>query len=42
MVAMQANQLVDTADPVTVSRMLTAVAWQADKVEEKLTSGDQF
>ena len=42
MVAIQANQLVDTADPVTVSRMLTAVAWQADKVEEKLTSGDQF
>jgi membrane protease subunit (stomatin/prohibitin family) len=42
MVAIQANQLIDTADPVTVSRMLTAVAWQADKVEEKLTSGDQF
>ena len=42
MVAIQANQLVDTVDPVTVSRMLTAVAWQADKVEEKLTSGDQF
>jgi membrane protease subunit (stomatin/prohibitin family) len=42
MVVIQANQLVDTADPITVSRMLTAVAWQADKVEEKLTSGDQF
>jgi hypothetical protein len=32
-----------TADPLAISRVLSAVAWQADKVEEKLLGGaDQY
>jgi len=42
MVVVQANQLGDTADPLEVTRVMTAVAWQADKVEEKLGGGDRF
>lgn len=42
MIVVQANQLADTADPLEVTRLLTAVAWQADKVEEKLSGGDEF
>ncbi len=42
MIVVQANQLADTADPLAVTRTMTAVAWQADKVEEKLGSDDQF
>jgi hypothetical protein len=38
-IAIQANQLAASADPLTVSRLLSAVAWQADKVEEKLLGG---
>ena len=40
-VVVQANQLADTLDPLEVSRVLTAIAWQADKVEEKLLGGDE-
>jgi membrane protease subunit (stomatin/prohibitin family) len=39
MIAVQANQLAGTADPLAVSRALSALAWQADKVEEKLLGG---
>jgi hypothetical protein len=42
MVVIQANQLADTADVLEVTRVMTAVAWQADKVEQKLMGGDQF
>ena len=42
MVVVQANQLAHTADPLEVTRVMTAVAWQADKVEEKLGGGDRF
>ena len=42
MVVLQANQLADTLDPLDVSRVLSAIAWQADKVEEKLLKNDQF
>lgn len=42
MVVIQANQLADTADALEVTRLVTAVAWQADKVEEQLAGGDQF
>jgi hypothetical protein len=42
MVVVQANQLADTADPLEISRTISAVAWQADKVEEKLTGGDEY
>ena len=41
-VVIQANQLAETADPMEVMRVLTSVAWQADKVEEKLLGTDQF
>ena len=40
MVIVQANQLSDTADPLEITRTMTALAWQADKVEEKLTGED--
>ncbi len=39
MVVVQANQLVDTMDLLEITRVLSAVAWQADKVEEKLLGG---
>ncbi|MEN1678904.1 MAG: SPFH domain-containing protein [Planctomycetota bacterium] len=42
MIVVRANQLADTADPLEISRLLTAVAWQADRAEEKLTGGDAF
>ncbi|MBW3599881.1 MAG: SPFH domain-containing protein [Planctomycetes bacterium] len=42
MIVVQANQLTDTADPLAITRVLTAVAWQADKVEQKLGGADQF
>jgi hypothetical protein len=42
MVVVQANQLASTADPLAITRIITAVAWQADKVEEKLGGGDRF
>jgi len=42
MVVVQANQLADTADPLEITRLVTAVAWQADRAEEKLTGGDQY
>lgn len=40
-VVIQANELVDTMDLLEVTRVMTAIAWQADKVEEKLTGGDE-
>jgi hypothetical protein len=42
MIVVQANQLADTADPLEITRVITAVAWQADKVEQKLGGGDQY
>jgi len=38
-IEVQANQLAASADPLAISRILSAVAWQADKVEEKLLGG---
>lgn len=40
MIVVQANQLADTADALEVTRLMTAVAWQADKAEETLGGGD--
>jgi hypothetical protein len=40
-VVLQSNHLAQTLDPLEVSRTLSALAWQADKVEEKLTGGDE-
>jgi membrane protease subunit (stomatin/prohibitin family) len=42
MVVVLANQLAATADAAGVTRTVTAIAWQADKAEEKLGTGDQF
>jgi membrane protease subunit (stomatin/prohibitin family) len=42
LVVVQANQLAGTADPLAVTRLVTAVAWQADKAEEKLTGQDAY
>ncbi len=41
MVVIQANELAETADPLEVCRLLTAIAWQADKVEAKLLDEDE-
>lgn len=40
MLVLQANQLAETMNPLDVSRVLSALAWQADKVEQKLIGGD--
>jgi len=40
-VVLQANQMAETLDPLEVSRVLSAVAWQADQVEQKLVGGDE-
>ncbi|HEX4000021.1 MAG TPA: SPFH domain-containing protein [Pirellulales bacterium] len=42
MVVLQGSALADTLTGPAISQMLTAIAWQADKVEEKLTGADQF
>jgi len=36
MITVRANQLADAVDQLEVTKTLTAIAWQADKVEEKL------
>jgi membrane protease subunit (stomatin/prohibitin family) len=41
MVVVQANQLAETADPLEVTRLITGVAWQADKAEEKMVGEDK-
>jgi hypothetical protein len=41
MIVVQANQLAASADALEVTRLITAVAWQADKAEETLGGGDQ-
>jgi hypothetical protein len=40
-VILQANQLADTLTPVEVSKVLSAIAWQADQVEQKLVGSDE-
>jgi membrane protease subunit (stomatin/prohibitin family) len=40
MAVLQANQLASTANLPEVTKLLTAIAWQADKVEEKLDGAD--
>jgi hypothetical protein len=42
MIVVQANQLAETVDPLEITRVVTAVAWQADKAEEQLGGGDQY
>jgi hypothetical protein len=40
MVVLQTNQLAETVTPLDVSRVLSAIAWQADQVEQKLVGDD--
>jgi hypothetical protein len=42
MVVLQANFLADTLGGTDVTQTLSALAWQADKAEEKLLGGDQY
>jgi membrane protease subunit (stomatin/prohibitin family) len=42
MIVVQANQLAETIDPLEVTRVMTAVAWQADKAEEQLGGPDRY
>jgi membrane protease subunit (stomatin/prohibitin family) len=41
MVVVLGNQLADSANLPETLRIVTAIAWQADKVEEKLLGGDE-
>ena len=41
-IVVQANQLAETVDPLEITRVMTAVAWQADKAEEQLGGTDQY
>jgi hypothetical protein len=38
---MRTNQLAESLDPLAVGRVIAAIAWQADKVEEKLLGTDE-
>jgi hypothetical protein len=42
MVVLQSNHLAETLDPLEISRVLSAIAWQADQVEQKLAGGDEY
>jgi len=41
MVVLQSNHLAETTDPLEISRVLAATAWQAAQVEQKLAGGDE-
>lgn len=41
-ITVRANQLADTVDQLEVTKTMTAIAWQADKVEEKLLGTDNY
>ncbi|PQO34338.1 SPFH domain-containing protein [Bremerella cremea] len=41
-ITVRANQLADAVDQLEVTKTLTAIAWQADKVEEKLLGTDNY
>ncbi len=42
MVVLQAKQLAATLTPLEVSRVLSAIAWQADEAEQKLVGSDEY
>ncbi len=42
MVVLQANQLAETLEILEVSRTLAAIAWQADKAEQKMVGNDDY
>lgn len=41
MVVLQTNQLAETLNPLEVGKVIAAIAWQADQVEQKLIGGDE-
>jgi membrane protease subunit (stomatin/prohibitin family) len=41
MVVLQTNQPADTLNPLEVGKVLAAIAWQADQVEQKLVGTDE-
>ncbi|MEW4453936.1 SPFH domain-containing protein [Bremerella sp. JC817] len=41
-ITVRANQLADAIDQLEVTKTITAIAWQADKVEEKLLGTDNY
>ena len=42
MIVLKANQLADTADALEITRAVSAIAWQADQIEDKMMGGDQL
>ena len=42
MVVVQANELADTLSALEVTKIVSAVAWQADQAEQNLTGDDQY
>lgn len=40
MIVLRASHLAETADPLEALRLITAIAWQADRAEEQLTGKD--
>ncbi|MEW4562646.1 SPFH domain-containing protein [Bremerella sp. JC770] len=41
-ITVRANQLADAVDQLEITKTITAIAWQADKVEEKLLGTDNY
>ncbi|QDU74942.1 SPFH domain / Band 7 family protein [Bremerella volcania] len=41
-ITVRANQLADAVDQLEVTKTITAIAWQADKVEEKILGTDNY
>lgn len=42
MVVVQSNQLADTLDSLEITKIISAIAWQADQAEQSLTGEDNF
>jgi hypothetical protein len=42
MIVIEANQLADTADPLEITRTVSAIAWQADQVEARMMEEDRL
>jgi hypothetical protein len=41
-VVVQANQPAKLSNPVEIGQIISAVAWQSDKAEERLVGGDHY
>ena len=42
MIVVEANHLADTTDPLELMRAITSLAWQADRVDEDMSSGEDL